>query len=127
MPSSLRPILESHPIPVEVCPTSNVMTLELATSFQGNLVEGLRRHPQLEYWLKKGYPISISTDDPGVFHTDPTKEWILLVVTFNMNVAQIKRIILESLDHAFCDNSLKKVIRESIMSYFKQIDIMIEK
>ena len=52
--------LEAAPIPIELCPTSNMKTLRLSS---------LAAHPTLRRWVEGGYPVSISTDDFGVFST----------------------------------------------------------
>ena len=52
--------LEAAPIPIELCPTSNMKTLRLSS---------LADHPTLRRWIEGGYPVSISTDDFGVFST----------------------------------------------------------
>ena len=119
LPRCLRPALSSSQIPVEACPTSNVMTLELATSFHGHLVEGLKLHPQMEHWLSTDYPFSISTDDSGVFNTNPSKELLLLALAWNLSPATLKRIVVRSIDHAFCDEKTKALLREAMLPYFK--------
>jgi adenosine deaminase len=88
------------------------MTLELAKHFSGLLVEGLKRHPQLEKWLETKHPISIGTDDPGVFHTDATKELILLHKAWNVNRAGLQRIVLQSMDFAFCSDGTRSHIKD---------------
>lgn len=49
--------LEEHPIPIELCPTSNLKTLQLPS---------LRHHPTMLRWQRSSYPYSISTDDSTV-------------------------------------------------------------
>lgn len=95
-------------IPIECCPTSNVMTLELATHYEGDLVHGLRRHPRLSKWLENDYPCSINTDDPGIFNTDSSLEFLLLVDAFGFqNPARIVSIVMDSIDHAFESDDFK--------------------
>lgn len=114
LPDSLQSTLDGSHIAIETCPTSNVMTLELATSFHGNLIEGLKCHPRLGHWLQSEYPISVSTDDSGVFHTDPTKELLLLAIAYNLNEATLKKIVLQSMDHAFCDDKTRERLKEAM-------------
>ena len=45
--------LEASPIPIELCPTSNMKTLRLTS---------LATHPTLRRWIEGGYPVSISMD-----------------------------------------------------------------
>ena len=78
LPPSLQQKLAELKIPVETCPTSNVMTTELVEkSSGGSLVDGVKRHPQLRQWLEKKHPLCICTDDPGVFDTNATQEFVL--------------------------------------------------
>ena len=100
-------LLSDLKIPVESCPTSNVMTLELAKHFDGSLLDGLREHPQLENWLQTKHPISIGTDDPGVFHTTATKELLLLQKAFHLDKTDLQRISLDSINQAFCSEATK--------------------
>jgi adenosine deaminase len=114
LPPTLQQILFAAKIPVESCPTSNVMTLELAKHCSGSLLEGLKQHPQLKTWLQKKHPISIGTDDPGVFHTNATKELMLLQKAFNVDKDGLERIVIQSMDHAFCDSETKKLVQRRI-------------
>jgi aminodeoxyfutalosine deaminase len=50
--------LRDHQIPLEVCPTSNICT---------GAVTSLDIHP-LRKLYDAGIPVTIATDDPGVFH-----------------------------------------------------------
>ncbi len=78
LPPSLQQQLAELKIPVETCPTSNVMTTELVEkSSGGSLVDGVKRHPQLKKWLESKHPLCICTDDPGVFDTNATQEFVL--------------------------------------------------
>ena len=114
LPPSLQRYLEQLRIPVESCPTSNVMTLELAKHFSGNLLEGLQQHPQLKRWLETKHPISIGTDDPGVFHTNATKELFLLHRAWNVSREGLICIILDSMDFAFCEDQTKIFVKSEL-------------
>ena len=125
LPAAVVRALELDPIPVECCPTSNVMTLSLQAQHRGDVAQGLRRHPMLERWLEIGYPISISTDDSGVFDTDSTKELLVLAEAMGIDEWQIAGVVWGSLDHVFEQNrrvrshlardvsmSIKKLLRK---------------
>ena len=120
LPPSLQTVLKALQIPVESCPTSNVMTLELAKHFSGKLLDGVRRHPQLDDWITNGHPISINTDDPGIFDTDPTKELILLHEAFDdVSIDHLFDIVMKSIDQAFCDDETKDTIKERISNHWR--------
>lgn len=104
--------LDNIRIPVECCPTSNVMTLELAKHFKGDLVHGLRRHPRLKDWIDSEYPISINTDDPGIFNTNSTNELVLLAEAFEIKEPNIiKNIIEQSVEQIFESEEVKESLR----------------
>ena len=86
------------------------MTLELANSFSGSLLEGLRAHPLLPSLIENAHPFSICTDDPGVFHTDATKELMLLQMAFSLEAKQIYEIVLNSMNQAFCSNKTRQLV-----------------
>lgn len=111
--------LDTHPIPVECCPTSNVMTLELAKHFEGDLVHGLKCHPRLKSWIDNGYPISINTDDPGIFNTDSTNELVLLAEAFELkdDISVILNIVEQSVEHIFESEDVKQELRMLMKEY----------
>ena len=122
LPPSLQTRLQNAKIPVECCPTSNVMTLELAKDFHGSLLDGMKQHPQLPQWLESNHPISINTDDPGVFDTDPTKEWRLVQETYGLGLERIQQVLIQSMDQAFCDVETKEQIKEQMKVAFDNIN-----
>lgn len=116
LPPPLQQRLRDLRIPVETCPTSNVMTLELHKPADGDLVHGLRQHALLRDWVAQGHPLTIGTDDPGVFHTDPTRELLLLLQCLGLTVAQLAEILLRSVDYAFCEEATKDRIRMEMIN-----------
>lgn len=117
LPLTLQTLLSEKKIPVESCPTSNVMTLELAKHCSGSLLEGLTKHPQLENWLRAKHPISIGTDDPGVFHTNPTKELMLLQKAFHVDRDGLERIIFSSVENSFCDGETRRLVQRRLKDW----------
>jgi adenosine deaminase len=120
LPETLLRKLEDSKIPVETCPTSNVMTLELhhhddkRSEHHGNLVRGLQQHEALNHWMENQHPIAICTDDPGVFDTTITQEMWLLVTAFALSTQKLADLVVQSVDHAFCDATVKKQVQEKI-------------
>lgn len=110
LPPSLYDVLRERRIPVETCPTSNVMTLELSKRANGSLLHGLKQHPNLNNWLKDRHPIAVGTDDPGVFDTTPTQELLLLSKAFGLSETDIANLVLRSMEFAFCDLATKEEV-----------------
>ena len=101
LPDAAMRQLLTDPIPIEACPTSNTMTLELNSHHGGSLVNGLRMHPRLKMWLDTDYPISLNTDDSGLFCTNATRELLLTAKAFHVGEVVLSRIIANSLSHIF--------------------------
>ncbi|KAL7547001.1 hypothetical protein ACHAWF_010321 [Thalassiosira exigua] len=133
LPDSLIEKLWQQPIPIECCPTSNVMTLELALHRGGNLIDGLKMHPQLGKWLEGGddiieqknsrlpgrtrnrsYPISVNTDDSGLFCTNLSKELFLVAAAFDLCENKLAGIMLDAVAHSFCSDDIKSIVRTHI-------------
>lgn len=95
--------LRRQQIPVEVCATSNARTLQLAQ---------LHCHPTLGALLGHGHPLSVCTDDRGVFSTSATREIALVADTFNLSAARVVDIALSSAEHGFMGGAaLRRVQR----------------
>ena len=84
--------LLGDPAPIEVCPTSNLATLEL---------DDLRAHPTLGRWLREGYPVCLCTDDPGVFATSLSAEYLRVARAFGLGAAALGKLALTPVDFAF--------------------------
>jgi adenosine deaminase len=108
---SLQTTLDKLRIPVETCPTSNVMTLELAKLADGDLIHALQQHPALHHWLRTNHPLAIGTDDPGVFDTTATKELLLIAAACKVDQRRLASLVLDSMDYAFCDPLTREQIK----------------
>jgi adenosine deaminase/aminodeoxyfutalosine deaminase len=80
------PILVAHlrdrQIPLEVCITSNVMT---------GAVPSLAAHPVRRLY-DAGVPITLNTDDPGIFRTTLTREFEIARTHFGFTEAELESI-----------------------------------
>lgn len=73
-PRQVRRVLASK-TPVELCPTSNLATLGR---------DGLADHPTAAMWLRRGHPISVNTDDAGVFGTSLSNEYMRVALDLGL-------------------------------------------
>lgn len=120
--TSLIQLLEKNPIPIECCPTSNTMTLDFALHHEGSLIDGIKMHPHLKQWVESNYPISINTDDSGIFCTTLTKEYLLISKVFELDEKKLSEIILDSVDHVF-DDGIKARLRRDIQSVVEMMKV----
>lgn len=102
--------LAENKIPIEVCPTSNVNTC----------VYGNAADLPVKYLMDKGVTVTINSDNMSVSDTDVKKE----LCKINLDVADIKKLMLNSAQSAFADeytkNMLKKIINEDFAN--KNVD-----
>jgi len=124
LPPDLLQKLDQLRIPVETCPTSNIMTLELHHYHEnddkhGDLVHGLQQHSRLKYWLgdddeRSKHPITVGTDDPGVFDTTATQELWLLTTAYGLVKQELCRLVTDSVGYAFCDDKTKAPVQKRV-------------
>jgi aminodeoxyfutalosine deaminase len=99
--------LATRGIALDVCPTSNVRT---------GAVPSLAEHP-LPVLLAAGVPVTLSTDDPGMFHTDLNREYLLCHHQFGLGSAELTEIARAGARAAFCT----EVTRKSVLAEIDQL------
>lgn len=78
--------LRERQIPLEVCPTSNVCL---------DVVPSLEQHP-LPRLLAEGLYVTLNSDDPPMFNTTLTDEYLALPRAFGMGVDEIEALALQA-------------------------------
>lgn len=89
-PELMRRLREER-IPLEVCITSNVRT---------GAVPSLEAHP-VRKLFDAGVPITLNTDDPGVFETDLAREFSLARDIFGFSETELSDIAAAANAHRF--------------------------
>jgi aminodeoxyfutalosine deaminase len=83
---------------LENCPTSNICTGALARQI-GKPSATLSDHP-LKKFIDGGVPVTLSTDDPGMFHTDLLTEYSA-ATSLGLSNAQLLQLAEQSFNFAF--------------------------
>jgi aminodeoxyfutalosine deaminase len=96
--------LAEHGIALEVCPISNLRT---------GAVRDIQAHP-LPALVAAGVPVTLATDDPGMFHTDLDAEYLLCHEVFGMGIAELAEIARTGARAAFCPPALRDQILTEI-------------
>ncbi len=96
--------LASHGIALEVCPTSNVCT---------GAVPSLAEHP-LPLLLEAGVPVTLATDDPGMFHTTLNDEYLRCQQAFGLTAAGLAELARAGARAAFCPEPTRRAILAEI-------------
>lgn len=99
-------LLESK-IPVELCLTSNVKCKTIS-SYMSH---------QFKYLYKAGHPITIGTDDKGVFDTSLSKELEIVSTVFNIGKKQLKELSLLSVQYSFANTEEKQNLSSVVESF----------
>lgn len=95
-------------IPIEINLTSN---LKLGA------VPDLQQHPFLTY-LRLGLPVSLSTDDEGVFATDINQECELAASKTDVTYYELKEMAKNSIRTAFVDDKTKAALLDKLAQQF---------
>jgi adenosine deaminase len=94
--------LRERQVPLEVCPTSNVC-LGVATS--------IAEHP-LPQLLEAGLYVTINSDDPPMFNTTLTDEYLKITDTFGFGVETIERLVINAVRASLLPESARTALEE---------------
>ncbi len=98
--------IAEHRIPIEICVLSNVRT---------KVVKSIGEHPVRKYF-EKGIPISINTDDPKMFGNSLAQEYAVLHSEFGFSHAEIRKVILQSIDTSWLPDDRKRELERVFRS-----------
>ncbi len=101
-------------IPIEVNLTSNLKL---------RAVSDIRKHPYLTY-LRLGMPVSLSTDDEGIFETDINDECVLAVAETDVTYHEFKEMAFNSIRTSFAPENLKQQILQELIKRFERFEAM---
>lgn len=105
---ALVSLLAEKKIPLMVCPTSNVQTC-IASEISGL---------PIREFLNKGIVFTINTDDPSIEGTNLRTEWEKVIQNFNLSDAEIRQIMLNAVESAFCPEETRAQLRQEIESAY---------
>jgi aminodeoxyfutalosine deaminase len=88
----------------EVCPTSNIRT---------RAVPAIEDHP-LPALVAAGVPVSLATDDPGMFHTSLNREYLRCHDTFGYDRAQLAEFARAGIRASFAPAGLKRSLLAAV-------------
>lgn len=103
--------LRSRQIPLEVCPTSNIC-LKVAPR--------LRDHP-LPYLLAEGLYVTLNSDDPPMFNTTLTDEYLAVAATFGFDVEMIEGLVLNGLRASLLPAGMRREMEANFLAEFTRL------
>lgn len=102
----------SRAVPVEVGLSSNL---------QLGAVQELSRHPFLTY-LRLGLPVSLATDDEGMFATDIVNDCVRAVGQTDVTYHELKEMALNSLRSSFAQEEVKARLLQRLQQDFTRFE-----
>jgi adenosine deaminase len=102
--------VNDHRIPMEICLTSNIQT---------NAAKSFETHP-LRFYYDYGLRITINTDNRLVSDTTITNELFLAAKYLNLNLDDIKTIIMDGFKSAFLPNRAKSIMMNMVDDKLKK-------
>jgi aminodeoxyfutalosine deaminase len=110
---ALAESLAMRRIVLENCPTSNLCTGALAKQL-GKPEASLKDHP-LPKFLERRIPVTLSTDDPGLFHTDLLAEYSH-AASLGLSNKQLLQLAEQSFNAAFLPPIEKRKLLEDFQA-----------
>jgi adenosine deaminase len=109
--ANLVQYLRDRQIPLEVCPTSNVCL---------RVVKDLASHP-LPKLLAENLYVTINSDDPPMFNTTLTEEFIGVTQQFGFARDDLKRLVLNALRASLLPAERKAILEKNFIAQFEQL------
>jgi adenosine deaminase len=109
--SELMDYLRDNQIPLEVCLTSNICL---------NVYRSYKEHC-LPLLLEKGLFVTINSDDPAMFATNLTNEYIVGYQTWNWQLDTIQNLVLNAIKGCLLPDADKMQLQIDFVSEFGQL------
>lgn len=97
-------VLRSRRIPLEVCPTSNICL---------KVFPEMKRHT-LPKLMAEGLSVTINSDDPPMFNTTLTDEYLTIARVFGFDARDICALVLNAVDVAMTGKARKEKLKAKI-------------
>lgn len=101
--------LAEHQIHLEICPSSNVRLQR---------VEFHSSHPIRSLWSRQ-VPLSINTDDPGLFGIDLVEEYLTVMEHQQFSLRELQQALLNSIAAAFLPHARKALLAQEIQQQWE--------
>ncbi|BCY19218.1 adenosine deaminase [Leptolinea sp. HRD-7] len=109
---SLVSYLKEKQIPLEVCPSSNVCL---------HVVPDLTSHP-LPRLMDEGLFVTINSDDPPMFNTNLTEEYLRITDEFGFSVPQLKQFVFNAARASLLPIDEKNTLIQNLTVRFSELE-----
>jgi hypothetical protein len=95
--------------------------INLVSNYRLSAINSYKEHPFLNY-LRLGLPVSLSTDDEGIFETTISTECEKAITYFDIEYAEFKQMSYNSIKHSFADQETKDDLASNLDSRFQKFE-----
>ncbi len=103
--------LKERQIPLEICVVSNLRT---------KVCESVENHPIRQYF-EDGLMVTVNSDDPLMFNTSITQEYLLLAQKLNFMLKEIKKITMNGIKSSFMSDVDKESMKLQFEGEWQQL------
>lgn len=111
---TLMNTLAMRRIPLEICPTSNLQTNALNIQLNSTHAK-LEQHP-LRKLFRAGVPVTLSTDDPAMFHTSLVEEYSA-ALRMGLDLDDVGVINDNAFQYAFLDTAQRQSLLGKVSGF----------
>ena len=108
--------LADRGMPLEICPTSNVRL---------GAVSEISEHPFDRLW-RQGVAISVNSDDPPLFETSITDEYLTLAQAFDYGAGDLATFSWAALQQAFLEPAERRDLEREFQRRFGELEAFFE-
>ncbi len=103
--------LKKKQIPLEICVVSNVKT---------KVFKSVEVHPIKQYF-EDGLMVTVNSDDPTMFNTSITQEYLLLVQKLGFTLGDIRRLTMNGIEASFLSDKDKESMKSQFDREWQQL------
>jgi adenosine deaminase len=104
--------LQEKQIPLDMCVTSNVRT---------GVCESVEAHPIKEYF-RQGLMVTVNSDDPTMFSTSISQEYLALTQRLGFSVVELRRLIANGIYASFMSEEDKQAMKSQFDSEWERLE-----
>jgi adenosine deaminase len=101
--------IRDRAIPLEVCPSSNIDT---------GLFPSISEHP-VGFLDRSGFVVTLNTDNRLMTGTSMGSEFESVVEHQDFSISDLRRVTLNAVDAAFCDEATRPLVRERVVAGYE--------
>lgn len=111
-------LLQEDPVALEWARKESIGTVcSLVSNKLLQVQEDYSKHPFLKY-LRLGMPVSLSTDDEGMFRTDIANECRIAVTNTDIQYSELAALSRNAITESFASDDVKKTLLEGLEAEF---------